>query len=232
MSNAPFFKLFFSDLAGDTLHLSDAEFGSYVLLLGAMWNAGGALPNDPPRLCRMARCAPGKWASRWAILKAFFADEGDFLTNGRLQKERKKVDEISQERREVGRRGNEAKSRKRLERGDANANANGLANDTQPEPEGSKMLPTEANLTSCKPTAASDPKGSPLPAWPGPADIREMCVASQGEDFTRSWLDPCGWQDVPEPMILTRGQMDADRLWRVLRQELIDRGISIGRKAA
>lgn len=131
MSRAPFFKLFFSDLVGDTLSLSDAEFGSYMLLLGAMWNGGGHLPNNPARLARVARCSPKLWPRRWAALSGFFSEDGDTVSNARLLSERQKVESISAERSLSGKRGAEAKALKSL----GLAQAKASANDKQPEPE-------------------------------------------------------------------------------------------------
>lgn len=102
MSSAPYFKLYFSDLAGDTLDLSDAEIGSYVLLLGAMWNAGGALPNEPKRLARIARASARAWPKRWAALREFFIESEAEITHKRVTFEREKVSLIAQNRSAAG----------------------------------------------------------------------------------------------------------------------------------
>lgn len=148
MSSTPYFKLYFSDLAGDTLHLSDAEMGSYVLLLGAMWNKGGALPLAPEKLARIARVSPAKWPVRWAALVDFFIVEGESVTHKRLTAERKKTSGISELRSEVGAAGAEAKRLKLLEAAQAIASGldkqNGDIPDTiakeesPPAPEGAK----------------------------------------------------------------------------------------------
>lgn len=121
MSKSPYFKLYFSDLAGDTLHLSDAEIGSYVLLLGAMWNAGGYLSSDPSKLARIARVTPAKWAGRWASLSPFFEVDENGVSHKRLSSERKKAFGISADRSEIGKQGAEAKRLKTLELAQANA---------------------------------------------------------------------------------------------------------------
>jgi uncharacterized protein YdaU (DUF1376 family) len=121
MSSAPYFKLYFSDLAGDTLGLSDAEIGSYILLLGAMWNAGGGLANDPAELGRIARVTPAKWPGRWAKLARFFVADDVEITHKRLKIEREKAAGISTERSSAGRRGAAAKARKTKRTAKANA---------------------------------------------------------------------------------------------------------------
>ena len=131
MSAKPFFKLFFSDLAGDTLHLSDAEFGSYMLLLGAMWNAGGRLPSDPARLARIARCSPKVWGRRWSVLASYFDHDDGHVSSARMTREIKKVEYLTAERSAAGKRGNEVKALKYKKPATANASAKR----TQPEPE-------------------------------------------------------------------------------------------------
>ena len=37
----PYMQLWIADFIGDTLHLSDAEVGQYILILMAMWRNGG-----------------------------------------------------------------------------------------------------------------------------------------------------------------------------------------------
>lgn len=55
MSKQPYMKLWVADFLGDTLHLSDAEVGQYILLLMAMWRNGGKLPKNKSFLARVAR---------------------------------------------------------------------------------------------------------------------------------------------------------------------------------
>ncbi len=55
MSEQPYMRLWVADFLGDTLHLTDAEVGQYMLLLMAMWRNGGSLPDDDAVLARIAR---------------------------------------------------------------------------------------------------------------------------------------------------------------------------------
>ncbi len=147
MSRAPFFKLFFSDLVGDTLHLTNAEMGSYFLLLGAMWNAGGPLENDTARLARMARCSPKVWPRMWSAIGPFFIVDEAGVTSPRLLFERQKVDSITQERRNLGALGAKAKALKNKERALANGSAKGIANAKQPEPDSISISPLQGRDT-------------------------------------------------------------------------------------
>ena len=75
--------------------------------------------------------------------------------------------------------------------------------------------------------------GSPPPrAWNGPEEITKIVVDRMGEAYAASWLFPCGWQDVPERVILAPTGFCADRLWKDFRAELTEREIIIGKRKA
>jgi uncharacterized protein YdaU (DUF1376 family) len=201
VSSAPYFKLYFSDLAGDTLFLSDAELGSYVLLIGAMWNAGGQLPNDPLKLSRIARVQPKAWARRWAAIAQFFDDHGDTISHQRVFAERQKVASTSAERAAAGRASAEAKRLKSLEV--AATSVDGLFEQTdQQNPTILNTIATEeANASSSgKPVAKAKAKSRRKPETEIPdgfpdaeakddarnraaADGAELNVAIQAERF-------------------------------------------------
>ena len=76
----PYMKLWTRDFLGDTLHLTQAQVGQYLLLLMAMWNNGGSLPNDAGLIRRICR---GPCSS---IVLSFFyqVDSGKTLRQKRL----------------------------------------------------------------------------------------------------------------------------------------------------
>jgi uncharacterized protein YdaU (DUF1376 family) len=76
-------KLWCSDFLGDTLHLTQAEIGQYMLILMAMWNSGGSLSKD-----KLRRYARGKISDD---VMAYFDIVGDQVTNKRLTSEVKKA---------------------------------------------------------------------------------------------------------------------------------------------
>lgn len=112
MSERPFMQLYVSDFVGDTLLLSTEHIGAYLLLLIALWNAGGALPDDDVKLARVARLTADQWRMVRPELEPFFAVEDGKFTHGRLSKELRKSASKSEARSEAGRRGGIAKALK------------------------------------------------------------------------------------------------------------------------
>lgn len=112
MSERPFMQLYVSDFIGDTLHLSAELVGAYLLLLMAMWNADGELPDDEAKLARIARVSLKKWRAMTVDLMPFFTVEKGKITHGRLQKELQKSERQSQSRASAGARGGAAKALK------------------------------------------------------------------------------------------------------------------------
>lgn len=121
MSERPFMQLYVSDFVGDTLLLSAEHIGVYLLLLIALWNAGGELPEDEVKLARVARMPVESWRTIWAELTPFFDVSEGKISHGRLSRELLKSASKSLSRSEAGRRGGKAKALKDRNAGLANA---------------------------------------------------------------------------------------------------------------
>ena len=119
MSERPFMQLYVSDFVGDTMHLSVEQVGAYLLLLMAMWNADGTLPNSEAKLARIAKSSVETWREMWADLAPYFEVEGDKITHGRLAKELAKFARKSAARSDAGKRGAAAKALKSNKPGQA-----------------------------------------------------------------------------------------------------------------
>ena len=131
MSERPFMQLYVSDFVGDTLHLSSEQVGVYLLLLMAMWNADGSLPDDDAKLARVARLSLKKWRAVRPELMEFFTVADGHVTHGRLTKELQKSERQSQSRSAAGAKGFAAKSLKYNKPAQANAQA-GLKHSPEP----------------------------------------------------------------------------------------------------
>ena len=67
----------------DTTHLTVSEHGAYLLLLMAMWRAGGKLPNTPEKLAAIAGCTPAEWKKIAPVVMGFFKGQGGSITHKR-----------------------------------------------------------------------------------------------------------------------------------------------------
>jgi len=121
MSERPFMQLYVSDFVGDTLQLSTEQIGAYMLILMAMWNAGGRLPNDDAKLARVARLSLKRWRAISADLLTFFEREAGEIGHKRLTRELHKAQGKSEARAAAGARGGTATALKTKALGAANA---------------------------------------------------------------------------------------------------------------
>jgi len=120
MSGTPFMPLWVSDFLGDTLDLDAKEIGAYMLLLMALWQRGGTLPEDISKLKRVARCGRD-WPRIWGAIERFFVIENGTISNKRLMRELQKVDAKRAVNAQNGARGGRAKALKNNNAGLANA---------------------------------------------------------------------------------------------------------------
>jgi uncharacterized protein YdaU (DUF1376 family) len=105
-------QLYVSDFLGDTMHLSTEQIGGYMLMLMAMWNAGGSLPNDDKKLARVCRMSAHLWKKNREEMLAFFEVTETGLTHGRVTKELGKIGRISEKNSQKGFLGGTAKALK------------------------------------------------------------------------------------------------------------------------
>lgn len=79
--------IYWGDYLGATGHLSAAEHGAYLLLIGAAWMGAGALPGDDAQLARIARMTAKEWARSRATIAAFFTVTPDGWRHRRVDEE-------------------------------------------------------------------------------------------------------------------------------------------------
>ena len=92
MSSVPYMKLWVGDYLSATQMLTTEQHGAYLLLLMAMWNNDGWLPDDPQKLAWICRMSRRRWEEHIApALSQFFIKAelsvGDVIQNERLSKE-------------------------------------------------------------------------------------------------------------------------------------------------
>jgi uncharacterized protein YdaU (DUF1376 family) len=87
--------LYINDYRNDTMHLSAAQHGAYLLLIMHYWMNGG-LPKDNAALARIAAMSAQQWSKNRKTVMAFFSNE---LSHKRIEQEIGRSVEISGKRR-------------------------------------------------------------------------------------------------------------------------------------
>lgn len=131
MTDIPAMMLWTDAYLGDTGHLTATEHGAYLLILMAMWRAGGSLPDDEIRLARTARLSLDKWRRIAPTIREFFTMEDGTVTQKRLKLEFEIASGKTEKRRAAGKSGGDAKALKYNNRRSSIARDLPLANGKQ-----------------------------------------------------------------------------------------------------
>jgi uncharacterized protein YdaU (DUF1376 family) len=191
---------YIGDYLADTMHLSDAEHGAYVLLIFHYWRTG-PLRDDDKNLAAIARCPMKRWlASTAAAIRPFFHSDGGLLIHKRVEEELRKAGGISSKRK--------AAAMQRWSKQPCKTDANAFHMDTHAgaRPSASQsqsQLPEERKSTPINPPAEKAPRGSRLTEeWtPRRAEIEKarelkVDVEAAAEECRNYWLAQSGQRAV------------------------------------
>jgi len=181
--------LVIGDYLKDTSRLTTEQHGAYLLLIMAYWTDGPP-PDEDDELASITRLGAREWKRQRAKLVRFFRVEDGVWRHKRVDQEldrwaEKKAQYIA--RAAAGGRAKAAKST----RGGASSMLE-EAKTLAPQP-ASREVRTPNGVHTL-----SDEGSSFL----GPSEVRQAFVAELGEAWCRSYLDHCGWQDVPERALI------------------------------
>lgn len=160
----PWMAFYVSDYLCDTLHLSAAQHGAYLLLISHYWVHGG-LPNDEAMLQRIARLTPDEWANSRDTLAAFFKPG---WVHSRIERELLEAQVKYEKRANAGRYGGKASGA---------ARRNGRSNAEAMLPQRLKQKGSNAEPTTTTLYSVSKDTGvaaSEMPSAPAVADPRTM----------------------------------------------------------
>ena len=187
MSERPFMQLYVSDFIGDTLSLSTEQIGAYLMLLMAMWNAKGSLPNDDAKLARIARLSLKKWKAISAEVMAFFDVSENAVTHNRLTFELQKSERQTESRAAAGAKGGAANALKNNMPTVANATAKPVA--------GLKHLPEPYRKEGAH--MRDDPTEEHVQVFRSQEELFRECEAVSGETV-KSYMTKKSW---PAPVV-------------------------------
>jgi len=90
--------LYIADYLSDTIHLTAAQHGAYLLILMEIWRKG-PIPDDKRRLARIAKVSCDDWdAGIWPVLSEFLTITPAGVTQKRLEAERSRAESVSKKR--------------------------------------------------------------------------------------------------------------------------------------
>ncbi len=161
MTDAPWFPLFVSDWLTETRDLTHEMRGVHADLLCLAWKQDG-LPTDPEAIRKLAQCSPKTWAKVWPDLSAKWMERDGRLVNARQEAERVVTGDISQKRREAGRKGAAAKWQTHGKRSDCQ-----MANDGHTHNNTVQNTTTERELTLSLVARAPSPAIGAIELSPG-----------------------------------------------------------------
>lgn len=172
--------MFWGDYLRDTMHLSPAEHGAYMLLIAHQWTTAKPIPDDDAILARIARMAPREWRAARRVVEEFFVIEDGTWNQKRVEKELRKA-QARYEQSVIA--GQASAERRRQRTGNGRSTTvepalqqNGQRNGNQPKPEpkpepidasslghaGGDLSPRETFLAACWTATDCDPNKQPL----------------------------------------------------------------------
>lgn len=207
--------LYIGDWDSGTRHLDCEQDGAYGRLVRHYWK-NGPLPDDDIQLSRVVGMVISRWRKVRPVLAAFFT-----VADGVWR--HKRVDE------ELVRWGE--KRARAIERASAGGKAKAAKSSAT-----STQQALLKQCTSASSTEVDGPTGQSTLCgqndFLGPKEVREAFVAEKGEEWTRTYLDPCTWQDVPERALIPRTNYAGQKLVREARPILAKLNLTVLGKAA
>lgn len=151
--------LYVSDYLADTMHLSTAEHGAYMLLLMHAWMNEGNLPTDDNRLRRICRLDEKLWKESKDEIKSFFVEIDGQLRHPRVDKELVRAKQLVSQRSEAGKASAAKRKAEREAQRNGNEKATSVATDDEREAQrNGKPSPPPSQLTpSTQPSSLTQP---------------------------------------------------------------------------
>jgi uncharacterized protein YdaU (DUF1376 family) len=104
MAEFPALPIFIDAYLADTIHLTAAEHGVYLMMLMMAWrDPNCSVPNDDDWICRFCRVHGNAWRKMKPVILSFWKEKDGRLFQQRLMKEREYVEEKSKKSRSAAR---------------------------------------------------------------------------------------------------------------------------------
>jgi uncharacterized protein YdaU (DUF1376 family) len=207
--------LYIGDWEGDTGHLDCEQDGAYGRMIRWYWR-NGPLPDDDVKIARIIRMDLKRWRKVREVLSPFFVISGGAWRHGRVEKELERWEGKRSRAIERAAAGGRAKAEKKRAYSTQQAVLNGCTSASSTEVDG-----LTGQSTLCGQVE-----------FIGPKEVRDAFEAVQGDEWCRAYLDPCGWQDVPERALIPKTAYAGKKLLADARATLLSLGVSVQDRAA
>lgn len=210
--------LFIGDYKKDTGRLNTEQHGAYLLLIMEYWSTG-PLADDDGELAAIVMLPLRPWKVMRPKIARFFRVGEGFWRHKRIDEELAKWSERKLKAVERARKGGEAKAQK---------SASSSASSTR-----------QAVLKGCSSSSSREVDGptghstlSDEGQFLGPSEVRQAFEAQLGDEWCRSYIDHCGWQDVPERALIPATRLAGTKIVREARAVLAKLGLIVLDRAA
>jgi uncharacterized protein YdaU (DUF1376 family) len=226
MSNAAkpdtWMPLVIGDYLKDTTRLTTEQHGAYLLLIMSYWVDGPPVDDDSD-LAAITGLDAKSWRKHREKLLRFFRVEFGHWRHKRIDAElerwaAKKV--LYAERAAAGGRAKAAKSTPQA----------GFKQAKTGEKVCLKAAPQPASREEEGPNRPSSLSGQN--EFSGPKEVRDAFLAKMDDHWVCTWIDPCGWQDVPERALIPPRPYTAKKIRGEAAAVLLSLGIVVLDRAA
>lgn len=212
------FPLVVGDYLKDTSRLTTEQHGAYLLLLMDYW-VNGPPPDDDQALAAIVKLDARGWKKQRPAIAKYFRIADGVWRQKRSDAELKRWAE---------------KKAKFAERAAAGGRAKAAKSTSQAEKNGPNSL-----LKGCTSSASGEVRAhsgaltlSDENSFSGPSEVRKAFVVEFGDAWCRTYLDRCGWQDVPQRALIPATTVARRELRREARKLLADLGLVVLERAA
>jgi uncharacterized protein YdaU (DUF1376 family) len=180
--------LYIGDYLADTMHLTAAEHGAYLLLIMHYWRSG-PLPDDERLLAAIARTERKAWAAEIGpVVRPFFQVEGGKLHHKRIDRELETAERNVEQRRAAGRASAERRAQQRQPDETGNEVGNGAGNEKPTTVENSLGGPLgDPFQRNRRPSPSPSPEEGSLRSPPGARSPRGERDADDDPAFAAFW---------------------------------------------
>lgn len=210
--------LYIGDWDGDTGHLDCEQDGAYGRLIRFYWRTG-PLPDDDASLARIIRMPLARWRKIRPVIAAFFVVADGLWRHKRADHEReawakRKEKAVERAKQAAGKRW----------KNDATSNATSTRQALLEQCPSSSSREVDAHKGQSTLSGQNE--------FLGPKEVRLAFLAKLGEGWCVSYLDRCGWQDVPERALIPATRTAAAKIIADGRAVLAALGLSVLERAA